>query len=291
MVVIHPSDDRSTASGGPPSPAARTQTPYGVEGDTEPYSFEEDLSEYGEDEITTLLASAIDIIDRLYRLATKIRNPATRLASSKAATFKNVNPETGVDLMVRFVEIDHRHIEELFWEYRAVDIKEPEQVNEERRDQEHRPRSLGEEEHKLISRLAKANTYRRQQFGYWSRHRAKNARETAKALEAVDDVAIKKASQLKSLPGIGAMTVAPSSSKVLSRPSTATWLQNPAAISLDDTTSVMSTRSVAPQARSVHDEQVEIPEPPASLRDAKHFSCPYCFTFCSKSLLERKPWR
>ena len=187
--------------------------------------------------------------------------------------------------MVRFAEIDRRHIEELFWEYRAVDIKEPEQVYEEQRDQEHRPRFLGEEEHKLISRLAKTNTYRRQQFGYWSRHRVKNAQETAKALEAVGDVAIKKAFQL------GAMTVVPSSSKALSRPSTATWLQHPAAIRLDDTTSVMSTRSVAPQAQSVHDDQVEVPEPSASLRDAKHFSCPYCFIFCSKSLLERKAWR
>ena len=46
-----------------------------------------------------LLSSVADIVDNLYRLATKIRDPASRLPSSKARLFKKADPETGVDFI------------------------------------------------------------------------------------------------------------------------------------------------------------------------------------------------
>ncbi|KAL9115307.1 MAG: hypothetical protein Q9187_007316, partial [Circinaria calcarea] len=234
--------------------------------------------------ITTLLTSAIDIIDRLYKTATKIRNPAIRLVSSKAAAFTHIDGETGIDLIQSYLDIDYRHVTELFWEYRSVKLKDPENAPEEQRDLDHKPRFLTEEEQQLLSRLAKANTYRRKQFGYWARHRAKNAKETAKALEERIDTGATARPEREGVSKSSKLSIIPSS-KAFSKPSTASFLQNPENIRFDDTASTISRqsgRSVAPQAQSVNDERVEIPEPPSALKDAKHFSCPYCFVLCSR---------
>ncbi|KAL9113823.1 MAG: hypothetical protein Q9187_007553, partial [Circinaria calcarea] len=243
--------------------------------------------------ITTLLTSAIDIIDRLYKTATKIRNPAIRLVSSKAAAFTHIDGETGIDLIQSYLDIDYRHVRELFWEYRSVKLKDPENVPEEQRDLDHKPRFLTEENQQLLSRLAKANTYRRKQFGYWARHRAKNAKETAKALEEKIDTGATARLEREGVSKSSKLSIIPSS-KAFSKPSTASFLQNPENIRFDDTASTISRqsgRSVAPQAQGVNDERVEIPEPPSALKNAKHFSCPYCFVLCSRSILEKNAWR
>lgn len=57
-----------------------------------------------------LLSSVTDIVDNLYRLATKIRDPASRLPSSKARLFRHPDPETGVDFIEKVRAIDAVHI-------------------------------------------------------------------------------------------------------------------------------------------------------------------------------------
>ena len=104
---------------------------------------DEVLDDYEDDsEVGTIFKSATDIIDRLYKLAIKIRNPKTRLSSSKAVTFKKVDEDTGIDLIQEFAQAETRHVEELFWDHRRVDIKDPGRLDEERRDYERRSREL-----------------------------------------------------------------------------------------------------------------------------------------------------
>ena len=238
-----------------------------------------------------LLKSATDIIDRLYKFASRIRNPATRLASAKAKAFKNVDAETGVELYENFeTQIDPQHINEVFSEYRhkGAPGDDAQSDDSEKADQ---LEDLTEADRTLIARFAKANTDRRRQFGYWRRHRVKNTRETIKALEEV-------AKMPDFAPSLGKMPIAisnvlpPPTSKLYSRPSTATQLLlDPSKFNFNDTASTRSSHTIAPKAQNAKDEQVDVPEVPSSLKGQDNFSCPYCFTLCSKSILEKERWR
>lgn len=248
------------------------------------------MNDYEDDsEVGTIFKAVTDIIDRLYKLAIKIRNPKTRLATSKAVTFKKVDEDTGIDLIQEFMWADTRHIQELFWDHRRVDIEDPGRLEEERRDRERRPRELIEADDQIISRLVRANIRRRQQFGYWRRHRSKNAQETARILKTSNRPVEKSyASRLLSE---HAPSISEQHSKVFSRPSTATHLHTPATINFSDDASTMSVRTLIPNARNIQDEQTDVPQPASSLKGTKHFQCPYCFTLCSQSTLKDEAWR
>lgn len=88
---------------------------------------EEDDSEDSEDEddasyqslplFEILADSAGATIDRLYRLAFKIRNPSMRLGSSRALEYREVDQSTGIDLMKQFAALDERYMQDLLHSY------------------------------------------------------------------------------------------------------------------------------------------------------------------------------
>lgn len=248
------------------------------------------MDDYEDDsEVETIFKSTTDIIDRLYKLAIKIRNPKTRLSSSKAVTFKKVDEDTGIDLIQEFARAETRHVEELFWDHRRIDVEDPGRLPEERRDCERRPRELIEADHQIISRLVRANIRRRQQFGYWRRHRSKNAQETTRVLKTSNPPV--ERSYASKLVAEHDPSISEQRSKFFSRPSTATFLHTSATINIRDDVSTISVRTVIPNARNIQDEQADVPHPPIALRGTKHFQCPYCFTLCSQSTLKDEAWR
>ena len=93
-------------------------------------------------------------IDKLYRLSFKIRNPATRLGFSNARFHREEDPETGVDLIERYRDVDQRHVNEVIASQREVSAAHC--VDD-----------------YLVYRLAQANTLRRQQFKKWQHHSTK----------------------------------------------------------------------------------------------------------------------
>ena len=239
-----------------------------------------------------LLNSVIDIVDNLYRLATKIRDPASRMPSSKARLFRHADPVTGVDFIEKIEAIDAAHIEELLLEYRALkpaDVVVPADATLEARDFIRKPRELDEESRMIITRLAQANTYRRQQFRHWRRHRDKIAKETLEALDRGNTVK-RPRNILTGGPQLGPRTLG-----ALSKPSTATYLRNPSRFEDDDGKSSASRRTVTPKAWNARDEQIDVPPPPLALTKTaekeKYFVCPYCFTICPKSQLQPDAWR
>lgn len=110
---------------------------------------------YQQESISTIvLENAKLIMDRLYKLSFKIRNPATRLGFSKARSYHEYDEDTGVDLMDWYASFDLRHMAEImarYWRRSPEDCKN----------------------HYLVQRLASANTHRRRQFGQWGRHKLK----------------------------------------------------------------------------------------------------------------------
>ena len=266
---------------------------------------EEDSSdeEFASSEATAkvLLNSVADIVDNLYRLATKIRDPASRLPSSKARLFKKADPETGVDFIEKMKAIDAIHIEEILLEYRALkpaDVVVSPEATLEAKDLSRKPRELDDECRIIIVRMARANTYRRQQFGQWRRHRDKTAKETLEELDRRQALSSTNTGSLeKRLQNnfIGGPQFGPRTLAALSKPSTASYLRDPSRFGDDDGRSSTSRRTITPKALDPRDEQIDVPPPPLALKETakkeKHFVCPYCFTICSVSQLQPDAWR
>lgn len=228
---------------------------------------EEDDFESSDDESVTdlLLTSATATIDKLYRLSFKIRNPAMRLGFSRSLNYQEVDPETGVNLIDRLRENDQRHLEQLFASYRSTS---PEVF----------------EKDFLVRRLAKANTRRRQQFGYWKKRRAQF--ETLSKTEIIKEMApdlIPLESKKSPNPNV-VVPIAPS------RPSTATHL-DVSKVKLDDNASMISSSTVGNMKDEGNGDCFFIPPPPKHLWDGEEFECPYCFTLCPRKMLHQTIWQ
>ncbi|KAJ0416339.1 hypothetical protein BJY00DRAFT_316990 [Aspergillus carlsbadensis] len=221
----------------------------------------EDFSSYLEQPLTvSYTANIVATIDRLYRLAFKVRNPAMRLGLSKSANYAEVDPETGVDLMQSYKSADLCYIKDLFRSYGHTISHDPDTA-----------------EHYLVHRLGKANTRRRQQFKYWHKRHAKYAAITVPPVEDNAPVDVKVPSDafqavLDVRAGSPKLTAA-------SRPSTATWLDI-AKVTLDDTASVRTTTSFVALSDAKGVDDVSVPSPPRLPFGAKEFECPYCCTLC-----------
>ena len=220
--------------------------------------------------IELIIESISDAIDRLFRLATKVRNPGTRQIAERVYTYKDVDEATGVNVIDEYAKFDRQHVLQLF-DYQCK-------------------ASPNESHHYLVERLIQANVLRRQQFGYWQRRRKK--------LQPVPAPAVGKLSLLDDLPrpnlGPGAgetMEPVQALSRVAtSKPYTASML-DPSKINVGDNKSTVSVSEYAPTARGPHNETIDWPSPPSKLKGKKHFECPYCFTLCTSGYLERKTWR
>ena len=263
--------------------------------DDDGHDSDEYLDDYeDESQLTSSLRSAGDIINRLYRLSTKIRNPGTRLAPTKAYNYSIIDRDTGIDLVDEWANADTKHIEELLWDFRTDDSIPYTTTDDPVRDRRHRPRNLDDNDLTLLRRLAKANTLRRKQFGQWRRHQDKVNHENARARRQRNDLPLHRAGA-RSITG---HTVAPSdvlepaqTSTTVSRPTTATLLPTFELKDFDTAVSTTSSRTTAPYAEGTEDDVAEVPPLPPSLTKERYFICPYCFLVCSKSSTSPKQWR
>ncbi|EXJ70239.1 uncharacterized protein A1O5_06307 [Cladophialophora psammophila CBS 110553] len=240
----------------------------------------------GEQNFSLILQSIAETINCLYKIATRIRNPTTRTLSKKVLEFAMTDRETGVDLAEEYASLDRKHLCEVFRHYRFFDLFcspeeaaiTPQALDSARRE----PLDF------LAQRLAKANTTRRKQFAYWSRHRKKLDAWTIRVRQEQPQQAAQSAQ--------GAVTLARSvhaDSIVPSLPTTATTLAS-AQIDLGDTESMVTVSDYAVSNRSASTtkrEISEIPEPPSRLKGQRYFECPYCLTLCSGAYLGKKAWR
>lgn len=188
-------------------------------------SLEDDSDDEAVDQYATLsvLMDAIrDVIDHLFKLSTKIRNPSMRAISSKARTYRFIDQDSGVDLVKVFEHYDYDHACSIFQQYyqNALNSEQGRRISEfwptentpenevwhsssgcaqcmvrssiqiapcdsppEHENQHSEPNSNYDiRTHYLIRRLAKANLQRRQRFMYWEEHHKRKESHTAAAL-------------------------------------------------------------------------------------------------------------
>lgn len=274
------------------------------ESDSEPS--DEDNTE--ESDLDLLLDGIRDPIDRLYKVSTKIRNPSSRLGSSRAANHQQIDEETGVDFLRAIEQADYNHVRSLFLQYQKAralqecDTVEPtkdaakEDVEDDGVWEPIRTvlSQHGAADSFLIRRIARANVRRRQQFAYRKTHREKLARHARASLSTQS--VLTPGTEIPSQPSfdrrisndsfIPQAELAPPAASV----TTATNL-NLARLELVENQSMFTVSEYAPSTWQPARDAVAFPSPPTTQPGEKFFECPYCFTFCPRGALATKAWK
>ena len=267
-----------------------------------------------ESDLDLLLDGVRDPIDRLYKVSTKIRNPSSRLGSSRAANYKQIDDETGVDFLRAVEQVDYDHIRSLFLQYqksRALQEQDPIEplrsavgVEEEGGREEDDDDGVWEPirtvlsqnratDSFLIRRIARANVHRRQQFAYRKMHREKLTRHAHASISTQN---VTPGTEIPSQPSfdrrisndsyIPQADVAPPTASV----TTATNL-NLTRLEVVENKSTFTASEYAPSTWQPARDAVAFPPPPTNQSDEKFFECPYCFTFCPRGALASKAWK
>lgn len=286
-------------SGGFPEPDSEAP----VDDDDE-YDEDEDEDEEGVD-MELLLDSVRDPIDRLFKMSTKIRNPSTRLGSSKAAKHQQVDQETGVDFLEAIKGADIDYVKSAFLEYQKVKAcqeNHPAEVTEgpsgENDDgvwepirtvlAQERERERAGANSYLIERIAQANSRRRQQFAYWAKHRD-TLHNHAKAYQTQKGQ-LPTAQRHKVSEFLSKLELTPGSVPSIT---TVTNL-NIARLESSEHRSDWTISEYAPSTRQAADASVDFPPAPHIQRKTptdKFFECPYCFFLCPREILADKAWK
>ncbi|KAL7801993.1 hypothetical protein V8C43DRAFT_272440 [Trichoderma afarasin] len=266
-----------------------------------------DSSSEMESDMDLLLDSIKDPIDRLYKMAVWIRNPATRITSTKARNLQQVDEETNVDLFKSFEKFDYEHISSLFLEYeknKAIQenpIAKPHDTASDDKalveDQVWEPIrktlelnrmkiSNGNESY-LVQRIALANGLRRQQFAYWRKHKNK-LREHAAVVVEVPTHNLPTTSHIIQLEDKNEKVKAPLTV------TTATQLRPSHEVGKElekENAMTLAVSEYAPSAWNPSKDIVSFPSPPKASTAGEFFECPYCYTICPAAILSEKAWR
>lgn len=259
-----------------------------------------------ESDIELLLDSVRDPIDRLFKVSTRIRNPSSRLGSSKALRHVQVDQDSGVDLLSVIGDFDYDYVSSMFLQYQKSRSTEEEETVEPQIEiddvdnfvwepvrtilSQNREDIAEGTENFLVHRVSSANTRRRQQFAYWKRHRDKLAEHIHMSVlnieadenEAPGATAFEQ--QADQLP-------TPSPAIALHSVTTATRLDVAHILPNQDARSTISVSEYAPSTWQPGKEVVDFPPAPKNDPNEKFFECPYCFTLCSAETLSDKAWK
>ncbi|CAN9214406.1 unnamed protein product [Alternaria alternata] len=247
------------------------------------FSEEDDSDSDGpRSELKMRFEEVVDIIDNLYKLSVRIRTPSIHSRSLKASSYMPKDPETGVDILDAYAELDRKHVQELLLQLRKQ-----------------HPSGAQEEQASLIERLSSSITLRRRHFKYWKRHRDKLG-ASAIPEEAPEPVvpASREAPNTTRNDNLEAFPTTPmitTSRPTPSQKTGKTLLSGTEAThhhqSLDDIVDTKSVTSYAVTVRDLHGKGIELPPPPKAANGDKDFECPYCWIVCPARYGKGRAWK
>ncbi|KAK3299954.1 uncharacterized protein B0H64DRAFT_379530 [Chaetomium fimeti] len=225
-------------------------------------------------ELSMRLLSIVDLVKKLYELGFRIRDPRLRPSSSKATRYREIDPDTGVDLFDAFPQFDRQHVDALLESLRRG--REP-------------PSASDEDPDYLMPRLAASITLRRKHFRYWEKHGKKLSLHTVpriKPVEATEDPRPASQGQRNQVPQL-IRPLGTDEPKTLMSMTEATNHQD----NLDDMTERGTVVSYASTTLDADGHRLELPNPPTEALRGKDFVCPYCSVICPARYGQRKAWR
>ncbi|PGH13362.1 hypothetical protein AJ80_06356 [Polytolypa hystricis UAMH7299] len=215
----------------------------------------------------------------LYKLSFKIRAPSTRASQLKAILYKDIDPETDVDLFSVYAIFDRLHVKESLRNMRIEHL--PSQA-EAQVDYEF-----------LTERLSKAVTNRRRYFRYWRKHARKlaNFDEDSKPIEKKRMIAPsnnpKEDTVDEETQTIALKSALSAAGQTFLSATEATKYDT----RLDDQLETASNISYATTAYDPHGNIVDLPPPPSLSPFQKEFTCLYCCVVCPSRHAQGKSWR
>ena len=241
-------------------------------------------------------------IDRLYRISFHIRNPTNRPNKTKAATFKDIDPDTDVDVFECYGSYDLENVVETFSSLRSakrdktlnptstgdeqeeahIDAASSNVSESERSSSKELAGAVSLEDDYLVLRLSRANVMRRRQFRYWWHRREKRwiAEQSSPSPKVPTDARIPTENED---PEANSQKIPPSI------PSTATKFVEKG-LDIDDAKSVSSSETYALIKNEPDREELTFPPFPAHLRNKKEFPCPFCHDVFPQSLSRKSAW-
>ncbi|KAI4945761.1 hypothetical protein J4E91_007674 [Alternaria rosae] len=245
---------------------------------------EEDDSDSDEprSELKMRYEEIVDIIDNLYKLSVRIRTPTVRSRSLKASAYTPIDPETGVDILGVYAELDRKHVRELLLQLRKT-----------------YPTQNEEDQDFLTERLSSSITLRRRHFKYWKRHRDKlGASADTEDIAAAGKPTLNEAptpirhDTLEAhppMPTINTPKPTPSqkTGKTLLSGTEATHHHQ----SLDDIVDTKSVTSYAVTVKDLDGKGIDLPPPPKAATCDKDFECPYCWIVCPARYGKGRAWK
>lgn len=229
-------------------------------------------------ELAMRLSSITDCLNSLYRQSYKIRNPTLRPTTIKAILYKEVDPETNVDVFDKLHELDVMHIHELL-----VLLRQGRESPAGSKD------TLG-------PRLATSITLRRRCFKYWQKHSRKLSRavEIGEEVSELPGLDISKM-QLGPIPVNADEGPAVELSPLPAAPTAATTLSRtdatPYDITWDDRTEKDTVISFASTALDADGKGIDLPGPPPEAMRGLEFTCPFCHVLCPAKQGRGRAWR
>lgn len=245
-----------------------------------------ELSSVTKPEVDVRAADIADSVDRLYKLAIKIRSPDGRVIPPKFDLYRHIDPNFKEDYVKTIEEGQKEGIREALRQCRRS-IAGKDSIGDHR---------LTESDEYLVLRLHKANQTRRQQFAYWKHHKEKLIQATLASTRQIFDMSatstgdpIAATSEPESPIAVKNAIATSARSTGMSMPSAATTL--PGGFALDDVKSERSDFTRATTTHGASDEVVEWPPIPRDSAGENEFECPYCFFFCPRQYKQPRYWR
>jgi hypothetical protein len=225
-------------------------------------------------ELSMRLSSIADLLKKLYELGFKIRDPRLRPPSSKAKSYREIDPDTGVDLFDVFPQFDLQHVDALIELFR--------------RGRE-APAVAGKDPDYLVPRLAASITVRRKHFRYWEKHSKKLSLHSVpriKPVEATENTKPVSQGKRDEMPQLSRPPGTDEPKTLMSMTEATKYTDN-----LDDMTEKGTVISYASTALDADGHCLELPNPPPEALRGKEFVCPYCSVICPARYGQRKAWR
>jgi hypothetical protein len=297
---------------------------YDVEDDPEYNDSDSDSDSdvEGSFELVQLYRAIKAVLTDLYKVSFKIRNASTRLSSSRALLYKEVDPESGIDLFESYSTFDQIYVQEFLLSIRElrnatnaipnlhleslkpglITSLQHSGISMDDIDTSHRlvKDKADSDDDYLIDRLARAITNRRRYFGYWRRHALKLAQEHEIPEPTVQKAMINEVDEPAGLsatlnPNFNLIDQSLPMIEAKLKPGQKTILSGTDATKfdpkLDDKLDAETVISYATTAKGTDGKAVAIPSPPLEASLMPEFNCPYCWITCPSKQGKGKAWR
>lgn len=245
-------------------------------------------------EVNFRMESITELLDALYSLATKIRNPRNRPQRAIDELYKHVPAHLRKEFILEREEAAIAIISHVQRELLSEGLQNGE-LKAAGTSQEKILRRYASPSSWMVRRAGIANARRKQQFVYWKEHaerisRGLTGRPDGRQRKDAPAADSHRPPQAQTEQG-GQEPMQPDLGADLTRSLATSATRLDETFNMDDLRSAMSQLSRVSTVMNLRGEKLEWPSPPAQTSGSGFFTCPYCKIICPRKYLAKEAWR